>query len=182
MKHRDVMIDIETLGNTPDATVLTIAGIAFDRMGKYGMVADPTTLDFFYCRVDVESQKRDINEDTVQWLAKQPEEAKAEAFADDNRLPLAEAMRGLNTWATGADRYWANGAGFDFTILESCNRQLNIKSPWNFWQVLDARTIYKMVPDHFIPQNNKHHALWDCLSQIQRLTECFHKLGVYPNK
>ena len=91
-------------------------------------------------------------------------------------------MRGINAWATGADRYWANGAGFDFTILESCNRQFNNKSPWHFWQVLDARTIYKLVPDHFIPQNNKHHALWDCLSQIQRLTECFHKLGVYPNK
>jgi len=182
MKHRDVMIDIETLGNTPDATVLTIAGIAFDRMGNYSTIADPTTLDYFYCRVDVESQKREINEDTVQWWAKQPDEAKAEAFADTNRLPLADAMRGINAWATGADRYWANGAGFDFTILESCNRQFNNKSPWHFWQVLDARTIYKLVPDHFIPQNNKHHALWDCLSQIQRLTECFHKLGVYPNK
>jgi exodeoxyribonuclease VIII len=182
MKHRDVMIDIETLGNTPDATVLTIAGIAFDRMGHYGMVADPTTLDFYYARVEIDHQNRQINEDTVDWWAKQPEEAKTEAFHPDQRIPLDIAMIELNKWASGADRYWANGAGFDFTILESCNRQFNNKSPWNFWQVLDARTIYKMVPDHFIPQNNKHHALWDCLSQIQRLTECFHKLGVYPNK
>ena len=48
MKHRDVMIDIETLGNTPDATVLTIAGIAFDRMGNYSTIADPTTLCLLY--------------------------------------------------------------------------------------------------------------------------------------
>lgn len=182
MKHRDVMIDIETLGNTPDATVLTIAAIAFDRMGNYGMVADPRDLDYFYCRVEVDNQNRQINDDTVEWWAKQDEEAKEEAFHPDNRLPLAEAMKGLNEWAAGADRYWANGVGFDFNILESCNRQLNNRSPWQFWQVLDARTIYKLVPDHFIPKNNKHHALWDCLSQIQRLTECFHKLGVYPNK
>ena len=182
MKHRDVMIDIETLGKTPDATVLTIAGITFDRMGNYGMVADPTTLDFFYARVEVDNQNRQIDDDTVQWWSMQPEEAKAEAFHPDERLPLAAAMKLLNQWAVGADRYWANGVQFDFGILESCNRQLGYGNAWQFWQVLDARTIYKLVPDHFIPQNNNHHSLWDCLSQIQRLTECFHKLGVYPNK
>jgi len=91
-------------------------------------------------------------------------------------------MKSFNSWAQGADRYWANGVQFDFSILESCNRQLGYNNSWQFWQVLDARTIYKLVPDHFIPQNSKHHALWDCLNQVQRLTQCFHKLGAYPNK
>jgi len=81
MKHRDMMIDIETLGKTPDATVLTIAGVTFDRMGDYSMIADPRDLDYFHCRVEVENQNRQIDDDTVQWWSKQSEEAKAEAFA-----------------------------------------------------------------------------------------------------
>jgi len=182
MKHRDIMIDIETLGNTPSATVLTIAGITFDRMADYSRIADPRDLDYFYCRVDVDTQNREINQETVDWWATQKPETRDEAFHPDDRLPLKDAMIALNNWSSGVDRYWANGAGFDYVILEDCNRQCGLRSPWNFWQVLDARTIYKMVPEHFIPGNSKHHALWDCLNQIQRLTECFEKLGRYPNK
>ena len=182
MKHRDIMIDIETLGNTPKATVLTIAGVTFDRYADYRTIADPRDLDYFYCRVDVDTQNREVNEETVQWWGEQAKETREEAFHPDDRLPLRDAMIALNSWASGADRYWANGAGFDYVILEDCNRELGVQSPWKFWQVLDARTIYKMVPEHFIPGNSKHHALWDCLNQIQRLTECFEKLGRYPNK
>lgn len=151
MKHRDIMIDIETLGNTPSATVLTIAGITFDRMADYSYIADPRDLDYFYCRVDVDTQNREVNQETVDWWATQKPETRDEAFHPENRLPLKDAMIALNSWASGVDRYWANGAGFDYVILEDCNRQSGLRSPWNFWQVLDARTIYKMVPEHFIP-------------------------------
>jgi len=184
------MIDIETLDTTPTSVVLTIAGIRFDPRVDYGWIADPTELDFFYCRVkswhvgegDIGQSNRTISESTKNWWSSQDADVRAEAFNPENRLDLSDAMKEFNAWASGGDRYWANGISFDMPILESCNRDIGFQNPWQYWQCHDARTIYKLVPDHNIPSNSKHHALWDCLNQIQRLTDCFNRLGVYPNK
>ena len=176
---RDIMIDIETLATSPNATVLTIAGIRFNYIKDYREIDSPYDLDYFYCRVDTESQEsREIHDDTVAWWANQSEDVKIEAFSPMDRLSLNDAMTAFNYWASGADRYWANGAAFDFPILESCNRSLNLTSPWRYWQAMDARTIFKMVPDHYQPKQMLHHALYDCLTQIKRLNDCLQKLKI----
>lgn len=171
------MIDLETLATSPNAMVLTIAGIRFNYKQNYKNIQSPYDLDYFYCRVDTASQShRDINEETMQWWSKQSEDVRIEAFAEEDRLSLEDAMTAFNYWARSADRYWANGAAFDFPILETCNQQLGFASPWNYWQAMDARTVYKMVPDHYSPKQMHHHALYDCLTQIQKLTDCFKTL------
>ena len=173
------MIDLETLATSPRAVILSIAGIRFNSLKDYKSITNPYDLDFFYCRVSTDTQSnRDISDETVSWWAKQDEEVKAEAFADDGRVDLNDAMLDFNEWAGGADRYWANGAAFDFPILETANSDLGYRSPWNYWQAMDARTIYKLVPNHYNPNKLKHHALYDCLNQIQKLTDCLKNLKV----
>jgi 3' exoribonuclease, RNase T-like len=170
---KDIMIDIETLATSPDSVILTIAGIKFDVTKTYDNVSDPFSLDYFYCRVDTESQeKRFIDENTLAWWAQQAEDVRAEAFDPTDRLPVADAMTAFNYWAQNTERYWANGAAFDFPILETMNKQLGFESPWLYWQAMDARTIYKIVPEVVRPKPNLHHALHDCLNQIQKLTAC----------
>ena len=173
------MVDLETLATSPNAVILTIAGIRFNYKKEYRNIESPYTMDYFYCRVDTESQPtREIDDTTVAWWANQDEDVKIEAFSPEDRLSLVDAMTAFNHWASGADRYWANGSAFDFPILDTCNSQLGFSSPWRYWQALDARTIYKIMPEHFSPKQLKHHALFDCLNQIQKLTDCLQKLKI----
>lgn len=176
---RDIMIDLETLATTPNSVILTIAGIRFNYSKDYTGITSPYDLDYFYCRVDTESQNdRDISDDTVAWWAEQDEDVRIEAFSPMDRLSLNDALTAFNYWATGADRYWANGAAFDFPILETANKDIGAVSPWKYWQAMDARTIYKLVPNHFNPKKLKHHALFDCLNQIHKLNDCFKQLKI----
>lgn len=178
-RERDIMVDLETLATSPNALVLTIAGIRFKYDQNYRDIVSPYDLDYFYCRVDPESQGlREINDETVAWWANQDEDVKIEAFSPEDRLSLPNAMTAFNYWASGADRYWANGAAFDFPILDTCNTQLGLNSPWKYWQAMDARTIYKMVPEHYSPKQMHHHALYDCLTQIKKLNDCLSTLKV----
>ena len=176
---RDIMIDLETLSTTPNSVILTIAGIRFNFSKDYRAVTDPYDMDFFYCRVDTDSQSnRHIDPSTLQWWSNQKEDIREEAFNPEDRLSLEDAMTAFNYWASGADRYWANGAAFDFPILETANDTLGFTSPWRYWQAMDARTIYKLVPEHYSPKQLKHHALYDCLNQIHKLNDCLLKLKI----
>ncbi len=177
---RDIMVDLETLDTNPNAAILTVAGIRFNNNKDYSAVTDPYELDYFYARVDLEQPNRTISDDTMNWWAQQASEIREEAFSEEDRYKLEDVMLAFNEWAQGGDRYWANGSAFDFPILEDANKQLNLRNSWQFWQVRDARTIYNMVPDHTVPTNAKHHALYDCLNQIVRLNDCFNKMGRWP--
>lgn len=174
------MVDLETVATDPNAAILTIAAIRFNTNHDYSLVTDPFTLDYFYTRVNLDQPERSISDDTMKWWSTQAPEVQQEAFDENDRYMLSDVMEAFVIWASGADRYWANGIAFDFPIMESACRQHNIHWPWQFWQVRDARTIYNMVPDHNMPKNSAHHALHDCLNQIVRLNDCFNKMGRWP--
>lgn len=177
---RDIMVDLETLDTNPNAAILTVAGIRFNNNKDYSAVTDPYELDYFYARVDLDQPYRSVSDDTMAWWAQQDAEIREEAFSEEDRYSLNDVMLAFNEWARGGDRYWANGVAFDIPILDSVNATLGYASPWQFWQVRDARTIYNMVPDHLTPTAAKHHALYDCLNQIVRLNDCFNKMGRWP--
>lgn len=166
-----IMIDIEGLATTPDATILTIAAQSFDPFGSgYGA-------NSFYARVTLESQEdRVITEDTINWWATQPE-ASAEAFAVEDRISLTEALEGLHKICWHADFVWANGPTYDMNILEHAYKSLGRVQPWQFYKVRDARTIYSLWPDCPRPPT-EHHALQDCKRQIDMLQATFEHLGI----
>ena len=51
---RDIMVDLETLATSPNATILTIAGVRFNFNREYRNIENPYDMDYFYCRVDPE--------------------------------------------------------------------------------------------------------------------------------
>ena len=167
------MLDTETISTKPNATILTIAAQVFDPFGA-GVTTEPS----FYCRVDMESQSnRHVDDATVTWWAGQSAEAQAEAFSEEERLPLEDALEGLSKFVWQADLIWANGTVFDIVILENALTECNMATPWKFWTVRDTRTVYSLWPDCPKPVT-AHHALLDCVRQIEMLQLTLITLGV----
>lgn len=182
MKNSQIMLDLETLATSPDAVVLTLGAIRFDPFADDTNSVDDTTIhmDTFYRRIDPESFTWDaaIEPSTMDWWMKQPESVREEAFAEDDRHDIRDVMRDFYKWANkGFEGVWANGPVFDIAMMEYITRQLERGNPWRFWQVQDARTVYRLVK-HDRPNPKLHHALWDCWSQIVALQSCFRNLNI----
>lgn len=172
-----LMIDIETLAVSPNSTILTIGAQGFDPF------SDRYTNVTFYERLTLESQEdRDVDDGTVAWWAKQGDEAQEEALGDGpDRIDIKTALEKLAkvTWKHGD--LWANGTTFDFVILENAMKQYDVNIPWKYWQLHDARTVYKIVPG--LPKlGNNHNALMDCCNQIDLLQQAFKQLGITTYK
>ena len=168
----DIMIDIETVGTGPDACILTIAAQTFD----------PTALGYlpqdYYARVDIDSQpNREVDDATVEWWATQPQEAQDEAFGEEGRIPLKQALEELSKLCFHCNLTLANGTTFDMVILENAYKQEQLPLPWRFWNVRDARTVYSLYPDLPKPKAS-HHALEECKRQIDLLQQTLQHLGV----
>lgn len=118
-KARHVMIDLETMGTTPDSAIVSIGAVVFDP--RYGIVTDNT----FYMELDWEGQNRNINQDTVDWWSKQTDEAKAAHYGLDE---LDEALTLLAQWLPNDAKVWGNGSTFDISMLEDAYRQCGIEN------------------------------------------------------
>ena len=165
------MIDIEGLGTGPDAAILTIAAQSFDPFGTgyYDR--------HYYARITLESQEnRRIQDDTLAWWATQPE-AQAEAFAEDNRIPLEQALDELYKLAWQHDYIWAQGPTYDINILEHAYKSYGKLQPWKFYRVRDSRTVLSLWPERPVPPTS-HHALEDTRKQIDILQQTLKHLNV----
>ena len=165
------MIDIEGLGTGPDAAILTIAAQSFDPFGTgyYDR--------HYYARITLESQEnRRIQDDTLAWWATQPE-AQAEAFAEDNRIPLEQALDELYKLAWQHDYIWAQGPTYNINILENAYKSYSKLQPWKFYRVRDSRTVLSLWPERPVPPTS-HHALEDTRKQIDILQQTLKHLNV----
>jgi hypothetical protein len=166
-----LMIDIEGLGTGPDAAILTIAAQSFDPFGTGHYERH------YYARITLESQEnRRIQDDTLAWWATQPE-AQAEAFAEDNRIPLDQALDELYRLAWQHDYIWAQGPTYDINILEHAYKSYNKTQPWQFYRIRDSRTVLSLWPERPVPPTS-HHALEDTRKQINILQQTLKHLNV----
>ena len=165
------MIDIEGLATGPDTTIVTIAAQAFDPLG-HGLFDQ-----HYYARVTLESQPdRRIEQGTIDWWATQ-KEAQAEAFAEEDRIPLDQALDGLGRLIWHSKRIWAQGPTYDMNILEHAYKSYNKPIPWQYYMVRDSRTVFGLWPELPKPPTS-HHALEDCRRQIELLQTTLKHLNV----
>jgi hypothetical protein len=177
-----LMIDIETLGTTPDALILTVAAQSFDPVG------DGYYNQSYYARVDFDSQlDRKIEDGTLKWWATQNSMAREEAFSEDNRKPLEQVLDELGKLIWQSNAIWANGPTFDMTILEHAYKSYKKPLPWQYYRVRDARTVYMLKSDSAVLSNSQvtdvnrpasHHALDDCRRQIDLLQQTLRQLNI----
>jgi exodeoxyribonuclease VIII len=168
----DLMIDLEGLATGPDTTILTIAAQAFDPLGE-GWYNQQ-----YYARVTLESQEnRRIEQGTLEWWATQPAPARDEAFAEEGRIPLDQALDGLARLIWHSKRIWAQGPTYDMNILEHAYKSYRKPIPWQYYSVRDSRTVFALWPELPKPATS-HHALEDCRRQIGLLQDTLKYLKV----
>ena len=166
------MIDLEGLATGPDTTILTIAAQAFDPFGSgyYDR--------HYYSRVTLESQEnRVIDDGTIAWWATQPEHAREEAFGEQDRIPLDQALDELGRLIWHSQLIWSQGPTYDMNILEHAYKSYGKALPWKYYQVRDSRTVFSLWPEQPIPPTS-HHALEDCRRQIGMLQTTLKYLDV----
>ena len=154
------MLDIETLGTTADAPVLSAAVVFFDP--QTGNTFEQAKFVF-----DVRQQKnRPINFDTMKWWMTQSSKAR-------EHWMNPQEYNSLEQFAAFCSKYekvtwWANSPAFDEVIMSSLLRQAEVRIPWSFWEWRDVRTLRNFLFDKTKPNNkNAHDPLADCLAQIE---------------
>ena len=171
MEYNNLMIDLETLALKPNAAILCIAAVKFSFTSdeyeplqinisqksceEYGLVKDP---------------------ETVAWWVKDRPELLKTFFK--NTAHLKTALVNLNDFI-GPDakkmNIWANGTVFDIGMLEWDYHVTGVPCPWRYFNIMDARTIYRVSELDFksYPRVGEYHnAIDDCLTQIKALKEC----------
>jgi 3' exoribonuclease, RNase T-like len=173
MKH--IMCDLETLGTTADAVILSIGAVKFD------LATGAIDNDGFYRSVSIESNlnmKRRVSEDTLIWWLKQ--DVAAQQVFHESKETLETALTEFSDWV-GNDKYemWSNGADFDLPMLAHAYTQAQIEIPWKFWNSRCYRT-YKNLPgakDIRVPAAGvKHNALSDAFQQAQTVSAIHRQL------
>ena len=166
------MIDLEGLATGPDTCILTIAAQAFDPFG-HGHYEQS-----YYARVTLESQEdRAIDQGTIDWWATQPAIVRDEAFNEEGRIPLDQALDELGKLIWNSKLIWAQGPTYDMNILEHAYKSYRKPLPWKYYMVRDSRTVFSLWPDQPIPPTT-HHALEDCRRQIGMLQNTLRHLKV----
>ncbi len=169
---QNIMLDLETMGTSPNAAIVAIGAVKFDPdTGELG--------DKFYMRVSLRSSTRYggvIDADTVYWWLGQSEEARNELTKAGGE-PLDFATKEFLTFA-GLDKnlcLWGNGSDFDNAILASAYLSVGWNKPfWNPFNNRCYRTVKNLFPDIKLERTGTHHnSLDDAISQAEHLCRIF---------
>ena len=108
-KH--VMIDFETYGTDPDAVVLSLGAVLFDRNHIYEQ-------KLWHFHIPSQMKTRSVKAETLQWWLSQSKDAKAVFQRCTLEGMLLETfIPEFYIFFRSATRIWGNGAVFDVSIL-----------------------------------------------------------------
>ncbi len=131
-----IMIDIETLGQSTRAPILSIGAVASDGREPFYRSVTPILEPPFV-----------PDWPTIKWWLTQPDAARS-SLVDASAIYINHALLDLVDWLAMDDRtlLWAKPPRFDIAILEHAYRAGHIVMPWASYhrQVLDLRTIARL--------------------------------------
>ena len=167
------MIDLETLGTSADAVIVSIGAKAFDL--DAGVLFEGPASDFYrVISIDGQPQRR-ISGSTVSWWMGQSEAARS-VFSSEQMIYLRPALDDLRDWIRLAfpksPNVWSNGADFDLPMLNHAFEAMCMTPPWKPYSGRCYRT-YKNLPGARaikVERTGEHHnALDDAIYQAQHL-------------
>lgn len=168
---KDCMIDLETLGSTPETPVISLGAVFFDIEKK---TLGPT----FYMTVDVNEQikrGRKPTGDTIKWWMGQADAAK-KVFHEQAKSAVLVLQTFTqwykNNYPKGA-YVWGNGSTFDISILENMFRDYGLDIPWGYNKAMDLRTFkrFQAKGEQVKKSGVNHNALDDAVSQAQYILD-----------
>jgi len=184
----DVMVDIETLGTSPDAAIVQIAAVRFDPWAQgTGLVSSPEGTFNSHVRLTGEpSIDGRMDWDTVKFWLNQTKEAQQRVFqpeepSEDNVLVAVSKFVG---WLKEIPfrRVWANSPSFDLRLLKETYRRTSNPNLWPipYWAERDFRTlknvgeILNVSPP--LRVGVKHDARDDCFHQASHAIQILRAL------
>lgn len=168
-KFPDVMLDLETLSTAPNAMILSIGAVKFNRNTKQ------ISEDKFYRVIDINTYEKldfDIDPATVLWWFKQSDEAR-KSFTENPR-PIGDVLVEFNSWFDNSIYLWSHGASFDAVILGEVYKKYHLIPPWKFWNIRDTRTVYELGKTSITNKDRSevgiaHNSLYDAIVQVNVL-------------
>jgi hypothetical protein len=187
MSRIDVMVDIETLGTSSNATVFQVAAIAFDiRTGEH--------IDNFNGISDIgKNETLNVDGDTLKWWLNTNKELLTELL-NNGEGSSEELLRDFHTWLLGLTletkelHLWGNGILFDNKLIEAQLTDIGLFYPINYKNDRDVRTIVdlagaklglteKELKDQYNDESLVHHDAYDDVTyQIRLVSGCYNEL------
>ena len=191
----DAMVDLETLGVTENAPIISIGAVLFDPQGN-------DTFKALYERaflrlIDIEDSINvcgPVEGGTLKWWMGQKDEAIKRLITGEvvslkaalTDLYIYTHVRGDRNPAVAnlplPTRIWAKGPDFDCTKLDAACRKLKIKDPFFFSTRRCVRTAQDLgFPDGEVPQFSQgvhHDARDDAVNQALMVQACYRALGL----
>ncbi len=163
-----VMLDLETMGNTSNAAIVSIGAVVFNpATGKLGADFEQVI------NLNSSAYYSDIDASTVTWWLIQSEEARAIFQRDTPKSSLKDSLLELNQWLADLGeakdiQLWGNGSGFDNVILANAFKAVRIRPNFSHWNDRDVRTIVEMGrsilginPKETMVREGTHHSALD---------------------
>lgn len=158
-----IMVDLETMGNRPDAAIVSIGAVRFELPTVDDLGYHPGRIgDSFYENVDLQSSIQSgltVSGDTVYWWLQQ-EQAARDALRV-NPQPLGITLNLFSDFWKGfthdrtdgsyakraneAEMLWAHGASFDVAILKSAYANTRMQQPFKYNADSDDRTLFRIT-------------------------------------
>lgn len=173
MKH--LMIDLETMGNGPNAPIVAIGAVFFEpATGELGQQFNTVV------KLGSDMAAGALPDgDTIIWWLTQSEEARA-IIASKQAQDIMVALDGLSKFVIQhceKPKYlkvWGNGAAFDNVILRSAYERCGRAPCWEWFNDLDVRTVVALGraigfdPKREMPfDGERHNALADAIHQAR---------------
>lgn len=176
----DIMIDLETLGLTPDAVVLSIGAVVFD---PHSFVQGPTFYAEFTNFLERQTdQGRTIDPSMLLWWMRHTTAEAREVFkerpTDEIRCSPLYGASAFSAFVKDnqCDRVWAKDPDFDVVILRSFYHSINRGEafPFSYNAGRSVRTVMDMP---FVKLRDRkpvaHNALADAIQQATDIQEAF---------
>lgn len=178
-KELQIMIDLETASNDPDAGIFSMALVPFS-INDEKLPTD----DFFYCVIDLAScYMSGMNMIGCQeWWVGQDPKAKAVILNAEKKISIqsasADAYGFLSALAENYDLImWCRGLDYDIPKLEYCfHRFVEKPFPYKYSHKRDVRTClhdFRINESNFEFEGIKHHSVDDCRHDIKMIQAAY---------
>ena len=160
---------------------MSVGAVKFDPKAT----SPPTNKTLWRPDIDEQTERdRHVSESTLEWWSKQPAHIQEDAFSDDHRVEVLSFMKELNRYCVGAEKIWCQGPQFDLLILENLYSQWGHHYGWQFWQVMDCRTLFQLMPTdpRKAIQQDLHSADADAYFQALGVQQCYKHFGLSTNE
>ncbi|PKF50906.1 3'-5' exonuclease [Enterovibrio nigricans] len=180
---KDLMLDIETMGNGSNAAIISVGACFFNiETGEIG--------NTFHQQINLQSAVNagfDMDASTVMWWMQQSDEARSKFYPNSKSEGIHRVLLNFRTFIKETNescKVWGNGAAFDNVILRNAFKKCTtIGEPWHFYNDMDVRTIVRLGREiGFDPKRDmpfegvKHDALADAIHQAKYVSAIYQKL------